>query len=169
MVQEQCDILFARIEFPRYFRDPRFWKRSMRRKIHTNANGRSQNSCEPGGPVAPITNERVPFRAKISLLYTHTHTHTVLHSLSRLTRLSLPSSSVAISSRRRVVKFPVRRIVRTSTLGTLWDRGGTRVPRILKSQSTLEKVATLSILVSLNYGGEGLSESWHEGNKMRSK
>lgn len=90
MVQEQCDILFARIEFPRYFRDPRFWKRSMRRKIHTNANGRSQNSCEPGGPVAPITNERVPFRAKISLLYTHTHTH-IQSSILSLSRLTLPS------------------------------------------------------------------------------
>lgn len=168
MVQEQCDILFARIEFPRYFQgfgngpcDERYTRTQMA-VAKTLASQVAQWHQLP-------TNASLFARKYRSCTHTHTHTYNPPFSLSRLTRLSLPSSSVAISSRRRVVKFPVRRIVRTSTLGTLWDRGGTRVPRILKSQSTLEKVATLSILVSLNYGGEGLSESWHEGNKMRSK
>lgn len=54
-----------------------------------------------------------------------------------------------------------------TTLGTLFGAVVPRVPRILKSQSALEKVATLSILMPLNYGHRG--EEGREGGETKLK
>lgn len=131
--------VYLHADIPRYFQgsqgfgngpcDERYTRRS-------NANGRSPRPKLLRARWPSGTNyhqQRATDASLFAQKYRSTHTHTVLYSLSRLTLPSfLPSSSVAISSRRRV-KFPCNSRNRTRYERAPWGpfgacvRGGQHV------------------------------------------